>query len=273
MENKRDAFPGLIAWLLLLWAVANFGPYLLVYLFSGQPFYQALPEVLGWPVEVGLLALNLGLPLWWLRRRGIPWRDGLAWRWQGQRSWLWGLGGLAVTLIWGWVVTLLIPVPQVSSGEGQVYPLPQLLLLLLGLLALWGAAIVGEEGMFRGWMQTQLEASGPTWLSILLPALLFGLRHLPLDLYTGHAGLAGWAARLLELYGWALVLGLIRWHTHSIAPTVILHGALWPLVIVGLLDTAIGAAMGAILGVVVIIYAALAAKTCPGRNRREERWG
>ena len=41
---------------------------------------------------------------------------------------------------------------------------------------------------------------------------------------------------------------------------MILHGVLWPLVIIGLLDTAIGAAMGAILGVVVIIYAALAAK-------------
>lgn len=260
MENKRDTFAGLIGWVLLLWAAANFAPYLLVYLFSGQPFYQALPEYFGWPVEAGLHALNLGLPLWWLRQRGIPWREGLAWRWEGRRSWLWGLGGLAVTLIWGWVVTLLILVPEVSSAEGQSYSLFQLLPLLLGLLALWSAAIVGEEGMFRGWTQTQLEASGPTWLSVLLPALLFGLRHLPLDLHTGHAGLAGWAARMVELYGWALIMGLIRWRTCSIAPTVILHGVLWPLVIVGLLDTAIGAAMGAVLGVVVIICVVLAAK-------------
>ena len=230
MKNKRDISSGLVGWILLIWAVANFGPHLLVHLLFGQPYF-ALPLYIGIPVEVGLLALNLGLPLWWLRRRDIPWREGLAWRWEGRRTWLWGLGGLAVSLIWCWVVTLLIPVPGAGPTEGQGYPFPQVLLVFAGLLALWAAAIAGEEGMFRGWMQTQLEARGPTWFSILLPALLFGLRHLPLDLYTGHAGQAGWAVRLLQLYGLALIMGLIRWRTRSIAPTVVLHGVLWWLVI------------------------------------------
>lgn len=76
-----------------------------------------------------------------------------------------------------------------------------------------------------------MEVCGQVWLSILLPALLFGLRHLPLDLYEGHAGLAGWSARLLELYGQALILGLTRRRTRSIAPTVVLHAVLWWLVI------------------------------------------
>lgn len=43
MKSKRDTLPGLIGWILLLWTVANFGPYLLVYVFSGQPFSQAHP--------------------------------------------------------------------------------------------------------------------------------------------------------------------------------------------------------------------------------------
>jgi len=220
----------LIGWILLLWAVANFGPHLLTHLLFGQPYF-ALPPYIGFPVEVGLMALNLGLPLWWLRRRGIAWREGLAWRWEGWRTWLWGFGGLATFLAWSWLVNRLIPVAGTGATEGQGYPFPQVLLVFAGLLALWIAAIAGEEGIFRGWMQTQLEARGPTWLSILLPALLFGLRHLPLDLYEGHAGLAGWAARLLELYGLGLILGLVRWRARSIAPTVVLHGVLWWLVI------------------------------------------
>jgi membrane protease YdiL (CAAX protease family) len=225
----RDTPAGLIGWILLLWVVANFGPHLLIYLIFGQPYF-ALPPYLEVPAEVGLMALNLGLPLWWLRRRGIPWREGLAWHWAGRRSLAWGLGGLAVFLAWAWIISRLIPVTEAGTG-GQSYPFPQVLLVFAGLLALWVAAIAGEEGMFRGWMQTQLEARGQVWLSILLPALLFGLRHLPLDLYEGHAGLAGWSARLLELYGLALILGLVRWRTRSIAPTVVLHAVLWWLVI------------------------------------------
>lgn len=227
--NASDTLTGLLRWILLLWAVANLAPHLLIYLIFDD-LYFGLPFYLAVPAEVGLLALNLGLPLWWLRRRGIPWRQGLAWRWEGRRSWLWGLGGLAAFLIWAWVIHRLIPVAE-AGAEGQSYPFPQMLLVFAGLLALWIAAIAGEEGMFRGWMQTQLEARGPVWLSVLLPALLFGLRHLPLDLYEGHAGLVGWTARFLELYGLALIMGLIRWRARSTAPTVVLHGVLWWLVI------------------------------------------
>lgn len=244
LREQDYAVPGIIGWILLLWAVANFGPHLVVYLLSGQPYF-ALPLYIGIPIEVGLMALNLGLPVRWLRQRGTRWREGLAWRWQGRRTWLWGLGGLAISLMWSWVVTLLIPVPGAGSTEGRAYPFPQVLLVFAGLLILWAVTVIGEEGMFRGWMQTQLEARGRTGLSIVLPALLFGLRHLPLDLYEGHAGFAGWAARLVELYGLALLIGLVRWRTRSVASTAILHGVVWWLVIFGLYNAAIGAAIGA----------------------------
>lgn len=250
-NHASGTLAGLLGWILLLWVVANFGPHLLIYVVFGQ-LYFGLPVYLAGPAEVGLLALNLVLPLWWLRQRGIPWREGLAWHWEGTTSWLWGFGGLSVVLIWGWVVTLLVPAAAVSAG-GQGYPFPQLLLVLAGLVALWVAAVAGEEAMFRGWMQTQLETRGRVWLSIGLPALLFGLRHLPLDLYEGRAGMAGWTARLLELYGLALVLGLVRWRSRSSASTVVLHAALWWLVIFSVYGTAAGAAIGGILGVLVLL--------------------
>ncbi|HEX6384501.1 MAG TPA: type II CAAX endopeptidase family protein [Anaerolineae bacterium] len=255
MTGDRIPLSRLVGWICLLWAIANFGPYLLVYLLTGQPFYQALPVVIGGTVEVALLALNLGLPLWWLRRRGIPWREGLAWRWHGRRSWLWGMGGLAVVLVWCWLLARLLPLPETGAAEGQGYPLPQALLGLAGLMVLGLAAIIGEEAMFRGWMQTQLEAQGRIWLSVLLPALLFGLRHLPLDLYEGHAGLAAWAVRLLELYGLALVLGFIRWRSGSIAPAVILHGPLWWLVVFGVYGTVVGAGLGLVIGIAITCIA------------------
>jgi membrane protease YdiL (CAAX protease family) len=255
VKSTRVSTDRLIGWLLLLWAIANFGPYLLVYLFTGQPFYQALPVYIGAAIEIGLMSLNVGLPLWWLRRRRIPWREGLAWRWPGRRNWLWGVAGLALVLIWGWLLTRLVPLPEAGPVEGQGYPFPQALLVLGGLAVLWITAVVGEEAMFRGWMQTQLEAQGRIWLSILLPALLFGLRHLPLDLYGGHAGVPGWTVRLLELYGLALVMALIRWRTGSIAPTLGLHGFLWWLVIFGVYGTAVGAIMGLIMmGVIMVVY-------------------
>jgi membrane protease YdiL (CAAX protease family) len=213
------------------------------------------------------MSLNVGLPLWWLRRRRISWREGLAWRWHGRRDWLWGLAGLAVVLIWGWLLIRLIPLPE-AGAVGRGYPFPQVLLVLAGLGALWVAAVMGEETMFRGWMQTQLEAQGRIWLSILLPALLFGLRHLPLDLYGGHAGVTGWTVRLLELYSLALVLGLIRYRTGSMGATVVLHGCLWWLVIFSLYGTAVGA----IIGLVMIIGIAIVAYTVLRSQKAESAW-
>ena len=250
--DERDSLAGLIGWIVLLWAVANFAPHLLIYLIFDD-LYFGLPFYLAVPAEVGLMALNVGLPLWWLRRRGIPWREGLAWRWEGRRSWLWGLGGLSAVLIWGWLITLVIPAAESGGAEGQGYPFPRVLLIFAGLLALWIAAIAGEEVMFRGWMQTRLEIRGRVWLSVLLPALLFGLRHLPLDLHEGHAGVTGWTARFLDLSGLALILGAIRWRTSSIAPTVMLHGVLWWLVIFSLHGTVTGAIMGMLIGAAVTL--------------------
>lgn len=149
----------------------------------------------------------------------------------------------------------LIPLPEGGAPPGQSYPFPQLSLVLAGLVLLWMAAVAGEETMFRGWMQTQLAAHGPASLAILLPALLFGLRHLPLDLYEGHAGVAGWTARLLELSGLALLMGLLRWRSASVAPGVILHGVLWWLVIFGLYGTSAGAVIGTAAGLVALLLA------------------
>lgn len=246
-SGPEEPLARLFGWILLLWAVANFGPHLLVWLIFGEPYF-GLPLYLAAPIEVSLMALNLGLPLWWLRRRGIHWRTGLAWHWEGRRTWLWGLSGLALMLVLAWGIGAVVPTAVTTADQGRAYTFPEVLLVLAALLILWTAALAGEEAMFRGWMQTRLETRTPVWLSIVLPALLFGLRHLPLDLYEGHAGVAGWAARLLELYGLALVMSLIRWRTGSVSPTIVLHGGLWWLVVLGVYGTWAGAVAGIIIG-------------------------
>ena len=43
--------------------------------------------------------------------------------------------------------------------------------------------VVGEETMFRGWIQTQAGKRYGVWAGLLLSVVLFGLRHLPADLF------------------------------------------------------------------------------------------
>lgn len=259
--------PSLVGWLLGLWLVANVGPYLLVFLLTGQPFYQALPLAQGLPIEAGLQALNLLLPLWWLRWRGRSLQTGIAWRRPDWRSAWWALLGLAVTLLWGSVLTWLAPGTAPTSAGGEPYPPSTLLLVLHGLVGLWLVTVAGEEVMFRGWMQTQLARRGPGWFAFLLPWLLFGLRHVPLQVYEGWTGPAGLAANLLFLYGWAAVVGALRWRTGSIAAPLLLHGALWWLVIVGLPGTGLGAAVGGIAAATVVVTRWRVGPVGPGGQR------
>jgi membrane protease YdiL (CAAX protease family) len=85
---------------------------------------------------------------------------------------------------------------------------------------------LGEETMFRGFLQTRLTAMYGSATGILVPAALFAIRHHPSDIYFGivnHVPLTGWLNRGVQLYLGAVIFGLVRHSARSTWASWILH--------------------------------------------------
>lgn len=91
--------------------------------------------------------------------------------------------------------------------------------------------------MFRGWIQTQVGERYGAWVGLGVGALLFGLRHLPADLFYGRVWEATprmWSSRQAQLYLGALLLGLARHLGRSTYASAIMHGLIFVVALFGL---------------------------------------
>lgn len=220
-----------IAPLLAVWFGANFIPHLIVFLTTGQVYYQLSPF---WQLlaESSIMLLNLVLPLIALRyASGQKGRilHSLGWQWAGWRTIWIGLLGFVGFMIAA-IGTQLIGQP-ISSPPRRLTS--QELILTLALLL--GLTAVAEETMFRGYIQTTLTQGYGPWIGIGGTVLLFGLRHLPMDLYNGlvqHSSLPAWVSRLLQLYLGALLFGLVRHRGKSTWASWVMHESVLVLIVV-----------------------------------------
>lgn len=235
--------------ILITWFVANF-------VIAGLASWLASGWYLGWDLsttagmlaELGLIILpNLLLPVlvlrfWWPER--VPSiRQVLGWRWNGWRSLLTGgIAFLAVFLLLRAIVALVgesIPyhLPG-AGGEGiALHGLGEIIAVLLSLAGFVIFTVAGEETMFRGWIQTQMGQHYGTWIGLLIGMLLFGLRHLPADLFYARAWQATpqmWLSRQLQLYLLALCLGLARHYGKSTYASAITHALVLIVALLGL---------------------------------------
>jgi membrane protease YdiL (CAAX protease family) len=221
--------------LLVVWLIANFVPHLGVFLATGKTYYQ-LPALWMIVAESSIMVLNLVLPIVALRHVFKQTSDisvGLGWRWTGWRP-LWiGLLGFLVFLLVTVATQQLIGDPLSTPGL-RFENLAELMLAMVLLLAVTAAA---EETMFRGWIQTTLTRDYGVWLGVGITALLFGLRHLPMDLYAGlsqRAPVSAWTSRMVQLYLGALVFGIVRYRAGSTwAPWIVHEGFLLLIVLLG----------------------------------------
>lgn len=98
-------------------------------------------------------------------------------------------------------------------------------------------SVADEETMFRGWIQTQVGQRNNWWVGLLLGALLFGLRHLPADLFYASVWQATpqtWIARQTQLYLLAVVLGFTRHFGKSTFASATAHALVFVVTLFGL---------------------------------------
>ncbi len=179
------------------------------------------------------MVLNMTLPVLALvvmdRTRLSRLHDALAWRWNGWRTAAWGVMGIVLGFILLFpVVNWLVGSTPFSYGGG-VGPITlrdwPLLVLVLALLLV---TTLGEEVMFRGYIQTELTQRYGSVVGLLGAALLFSLRHTPADLYWGSGAPAiEWVSHVMQLAGGALVFGWIRHRSQSTISTWIMHLLGW----------------------------------------------
>jgi len=226
--------------MLLIWLAANFLPHGVVYLLTGKPYFAlGLRGAVG---ELTIMALNVALPLLalttWARDRFPSLQDALAWHWYGWRTVGWGLLGLVLALAAVPLINRLVGSSPFPYGGGVTLKLPRDWALVVLFLLLWVVSTLGEEVMFRGYIQTGLEQRYGAAVGLLGAALLWALRHTPADLYWGwNAPANQWASRLMQLAVAALVFGWVRHRSQSTISTWIMHLLMWiAVVFIGALE-------------------------------------
>jgi len=207
---------------------------------AGEWYLGWQPDWVVLAAETVLIILpNLLLPVLALRYGWISpvpaVRPALGWQWT---SWRTVLVGMAVFGVY----QVLSRAISISLGAGIPYNLPgsdssvpvqglvqaaSLLMLLSGFVLV---TVLGEETMFRGFIQTQVGCRYGAWVGLGLAALLFALRHLPADLFYAQAWSATprmWLARELDLGIGAVLLGVARLAGRSTYASALTHALIF----------------------------------------------
>jgi membrane protease YdiL (CAAX protease family) len=221
--------------LLLIWFVANFAIVGIASILMGR-WYLSNPPLIALTLELALVMVpNLALPIWALGRPAfrthVTRRESLGWKWPGMRALLWGLAAFGAILGMDALISRLFgnPIPYnlpASAGPIQASGLLGALGVIVLLLVFVGLTVASEETMFRGFIQGQASIAYGPLPGLLLSAMLFGLRHLPADLFYARAWSAPpsmWFSRQLQLYTSALALGIARLGGRSTSASAITH--------------------------------------------------
>jgi membrane protease YdiL (CAAX protease family) len=227
--------------ILLVWFAANFALAGLFALLTGD-WYLRLPTFVEMAAELVLVIFpNLLFPILLLR---YAWpapvsniRQALGWQWEDCRSIFIGLIAFVIYLVLSSFSSHILgpSIPYNLPGQGgSIGGLAGLLALFL-FIAFAVITVAGEETMFRGLIQTQTSQHYGVWAGVLLTIVLFGLRHLPADIFYGHIWDATphmWLARQVDLYLCAILFSLARYFGRSTYASATMHFLIFILILV-----------------------------------------
>ncbi len=202
-----------------VWFLANFLPHLIVFLIAGKIYYK-LSFIYSILAEASIAFLNLLLPIIFLKvfsPEQASLLGSLGWHWKGYKVVVFGFLGFI------FIMLVLIILNHVFKNQIISYSLPdsrphsplELYFLIFTLVFI---TPFGEETMFRGYLQAEISKNHGVVMGVLIQTLLFGLRHLPSDIYFGlmqNSPAPAWANRFAQLYIFGLTLGLIRHFANS----------------------------------------------------------
>jgi membrane protease YdiL (CAAX protease family) len=217
-----------LAVLLATWFIANSLTHILVYIATGGIYYQLpLMGLLGAEASIGFL--NFLLPILAVRfvlREPVSFAKTFGWTWTGWKVPALGIGGFALFMAFSTVTDKVFANASIQyGGPGMAGPRTWTDYLIFTLMLLIFPALC-EETMFRGFLQTRITTMYGPAAGILVPAVLFAVRHHPSDIYFGilnHVPLAGWVNRGVQLYVGAIIFGLVRHYARSTWASWLLH--------------------------------------------------
>ena len=223
--------------LLLTWFLANSLTHAVVAALTGRIYYQlSLHALLA--AEASISLLNFLLPVLVVRYvlgERNSFSTAFGWQWTGWRVFLTAAGGFAAFIGLSLAANWLFGGQTIQYGfRGMAGPSSRFDYLLYTLM-LVACPALGEETMFRGFLQPRLAAVWGTAAGVLATAALFALRHHPSDIYFGVINgvpLAGWVNRAVQLYGGAIVFGLVRLVARSTWASWMLHMMIIALILI-----------------------------------------
>jgi CAAX protease family protein len=184
----------------------------------GVPFAR-LPDVGGDGIAVAIIILvstpiELVLLALFAQRAGATVSDYLAWKLPRPADVIFGLIAIAGFIVLADVVSWLAGRNLITTFQNDIYTTAA---AMDWLPLLWFAVVIvtpiGEESLFRGFLfRGWYRAPQDAWSAIGLTAVLFALLHVQYDWFV-----------ILQVFGFGLVLGWMRWVSGSTLLTMLLH--------------------------------------------------
>jgi membrane protease YdiL (CAAX protease family) len=121
------------------------------------------------------------------------------------------------------VTALLFAIMPFPDGKTPAQDEPLTIQRCLYLITVFAVSALGHEFVYRGYLQTRLQAWGGEFKGLLISSLVYSVWHLPR--FLGTYNWLTMFVQMVALFVFGLILGKIRQRTGSIIPAAFFHAS------------------------------------------------